>query len=99
MAAPAQAERALCKAAEKGDLAALTRLVAEEANFEATGYVSAAPPARPHSSHPTLALTPSALTTRRASAAPPAPLCPHRASPLPACGPPPRLRSWARRPS
>ena len=47
MPASSQAEAALIKAAEEGDLATLTRLVEGGVNLEAADEVSAAPPAAP----------------------------------------------------
>ena len=55
-----QAEEALRKAAEEGDLATLTRLVEEGVNLEATTYVSDILPAAPCPLRP----SPSALTAR-----------------------------------
>ena len=71
-----QAEGALISAAREGDLATLKRLVEEGVNVNATGLVSAAPPARPQPPPP-LALRP-----RR----PPPPAAPPSPPPLTACG-------------
>ena len=61
-----QAEEALLKAAEDGDLTTLTRLVKQGVNVNATGKVSAAP--RRSRSHPCHPASPPA-----ACAAPPSP--------------------------
>ena len=84
-----QAEHALRRAAEEGDLATLKRLVEEGVDLEATDGVSAAPPAAPsnplHPSPTALA----ALAARR-------PCCPApRRRHSPRVAPPPRLRRTA----
>ena len=89
-----QAAKSLLKAAEKGDLATLKRLVEKGVDLEAKDAypftVSAAPPAAPASP---LRPSPSALAARR-------PCCPvpRRRRSL-RVAPPPRLRSGATRPS